>query len=147
MDATFRLQQGGAVREEVGMGNAVVLQDDALLHLLIKPGDRAAHPEAAALVSIGVEALDLAGPVDFMLDQRAGGSHLLGFAGALGVGARRRPKTCLWGPRTGWRRSPCRECGWGARLLRRWGIHQLIKKERHYFCASTGGTSERFALV
>ena len=48
------LQQGGAVWEEVGMGNAVVLQDDALLHPLEKPGDGAAHPQPAALVNIRV---------------------------------------------------------------------------------------------
>ena len=81
------LQQGGAVGEEVGMGNAVVLQDDALLHLLEKPGDGAADTEAAALVHIGVKALDLAGPVDLSLNHGAGGSQLLGFARALGVGA------------------------------------------------------------
>ena len=78
------LQQGGAVGEEVGMGNAVVLQDDALLHLLEKPADGAAHPEAAALVPIGIEALDLAGPVDLALDHRAGGGHLLSLAEPLG---------------------------------------------------------------
>ena len=81
------LQQCGAVVEEVGMGNAVVLQDDAFLHLLKKPGNGAAHPQTAALVHIGIEALDLAGPIDLVLDQRAGGGHLLGFAGTLGVGA------------------------------------------------------------
>ena len=81
------LQQGGAVREEVGMRDAVVFQDDALLHLLEKPGDSAAHPQAAALVPIGIKALDLAGPVDLVLDHGAGGGHLLGLAGALGVGA------------------------------------------------------------
>lgn len=81
------LQQGAAVREEVGMGNAVVLQDDALLLLLEKPGDGAAHPQAAALVHIGIEALDLAGPVNLVLNYRASGGHLLGFAGALRVGA------------------------------------------------------------
>jgi len=81
------LQQGGAVGEEVGMGNAVVLQDDALLHLLKKPADGANRSNAAALVHIGIEALDLAGPIDLVLDHRAGGGHLLGFAGALGVGA------------------------------------------------------------
>ena len=81
------LQQGGAVGEEIGMGNAVVLQDDALLHLFEKPADRTDRSNAAALVQIGIEALDLARPVDLVLDHRAGGSHLLGFAGALGVRA------------------------------------------------------------
>jgi len=81
------LQQGGAVGEEVRMGYADVLQDDALLHLLEKPGDGAGHPQAAALVHIGIEALELAGPVDLVLNHRAGGGHFLGFAGALGVGA------------------------------------------------------------
>ena len=81
------LQQGGAVGEEIGMGNAVVFQDDALLHLLEKPADRTAHPQAAALVHIGIKALDLAGPVDLVLDHRAGAGYLLGFAGALGAGA------------------------------------------------------------
>jgi len=69
------------------MGNAVVLQDDAFLHLLQKPGDGASHPHAAALVHIGVDPLNLAGPVDLVLYHRSGGGHLLGFAGALGVGA------------------------------------------------------------
>ena len=81
------LQQGGAVGEEVGVGNAVVFQDDALLHLLEKPADRTAHPQAAALVHIGIQALDLAGPVDLVLDHRTRGGHFLGFAGALGVRA------------------------------------------------------------
>ena len=80
------LQQGGGVRKEVGMGNAVVFQDDALLHLLEEPGDGAAHPQAAALIHIGIETLNLAGPVDLVFDYGAGGGHLLGFAGALGIG-------------------------------------------------------------
>lgn len=42
---------------------------------------------AAALVHIGVEPLDLAGPFDLLLDYRAGGYNLLGFARTLGVGA------------------------------------------------------------
>jgi len=58
------------------MGNAVVLQHDALLHLLEEPGDGAADAKAAALVHPGIEPLD----------HLAGGGHLLGFAGALGVG-------------------------------------------------------------
>ncbi len=69
------------------MGNTVVRQDDALLHLLEEPADGAAHPQAAALVPIGIEALDLAGPDDLLLDNRPGGSHLLGFVGAFGGGA------------------------------------------------------------
>jgi len=81
------LQQGGAVGEEIGMGNAVVLQDDALLHLFEKPADRTDRSNAAALVHIGIKALDLAGPVDLVLDHRAGGGYLLGFTGTLGVGA------------------------------------------------------------
>ena len=81
------LKQGGAIGEEVRMGNAVVLKDDALLHLLEEPGDGAAHTKTAALVKTGVEALDLAGPVDLALDHRTGGFDLLGFAGALGIGA------------------------------------------------------------
>ena len=62
------LQQGGAVGEEVGMGDAVVLQDDPLLHLLEKPGNSAAHPQATALVHIGIEVLDLAGPIDLVFN-------------------------------------------------------------------------------
>ena len=69
------------------MGNAVILQDDAFLHLLEKPADGADRANAAALVYLGIEALDLTGPVDILLDHRAGGGHFLGFAGALGVGA------------------------------------------------------------
>ena len=91
------LKQSGAVREEVGMGNAVVFQDDALLHLLEKPGDRTAHPQATALVHIGIEALDLAGPINLLLDHRAGGGHFLGFAGVLRVGAvagHKQPRGC-----------------------------------------------------
>ena len=49
--------------------------------------DRTANPQATALVHIGIEALDLTGPVDLVLDHRAGGGHFLGFAGALGAGA------------------------------------------------------------
>gem|GEM_PF-5966288 len=81
------LQQVGAINKEVGMGNAVILQDDALLHMFKKPGDGTAHPQPAALVHIEIKALDLAGPVDLVLDHRAGGGYLLGFAGALGAGA------------------------------------------------------------
>ena len=81
------LQQGGAIREEVGMGNAVVLQDDSLLHLLEEPGDGAANSEPAALVHIGIQALDLAGPINLVLDHCPGGGHLLSFPWALRVGA------------------------------------------------------------
>ena len=81
------LQESGAVGEEVGMGNAVNLQNNVLLHLLEKLADGAAHPQAAALAHVGIEALDLAGPVDLVLDHRAGGCYLLGVAGALRVGA------------------------------------------------------------
>ena len=65
----------------------VVLQDDAILHVAEEPGDGTADAEAVALVHNGVEQLDLTGPVDLLLDQLANGGHLLGFAGALGVGA------------------------------------------------------------
>lgn len=74
-----------AVKED-GMGNAVVLQDAALLHILEKPVVRTAYPQSA-LVHIGIEALDLAAAVDLTLDNRAGGGHFLSFAGALWVGA------------------------------------------------------------
>ena len=81
------LQQGGAVVEEVRMGNAVILEDDALLNLLEEPGDGTADAKSAALVHIGVKLMDLTGPVDLRIDHRAGGGNLLGFAGTLGVGA------------------------------------------------------------
>lgn len=68
------------------MGNAVVLQDDALLHLLEEPGDGAPDAKTAALIHIGIEALDLAGPADLQLDHLPGGSHLLSFAGQRRVG-------------------------------------------------------------
>jgi hypothetical protein len=69
------------------MRYAVVLQNDALFNLLEKPGDGASHPHAATLVGIAIEALDLARPVDFVLDHGACGGHLLGFARALGARA------------------------------------------------------------
>lgn len=84
---TVALQQVGAINKEVGMGNAVILKDDAFLHLLEKPADRTAHPQATALVHIGIEPLDLAGPINLLLDHRAGGGHLIGFVRALGVWA------------------------------------------------------------
>ena len=49
--------------------------------------DRTANPQATALVHIEIEAVDLSGPVDLVLDHRTRGGHFLGFAGALGVGA------------------------------------------------------------
>jgi hypothetical protein len=77
------LQQGGVVGKQVRMGNAVILEDDAFLHLLEEPGDGPAHPQAAALVDIGVKTLKLTRPVDLLLDHRSGGiDHL-----AQGVGA------------------------------------------------------------
>lgn len=81
------LQQGGAIREEVGMGDTVVLQDDALIHKFEKPGNRTAYTQAAPLVGIGIETLDLTGPIDLVFDHRASGGNLFGFAGALKVGA------------------------------------------------------------
>ena len=69
------------------MGNAVVLQDDALFNLLEKPGDGPANSQSAALIHIRIEVLDLAGPVDLLINYRAGGDHFFGFARALGVGA------------------------------------------------------------
>jgi hypothetical protein len=39
--------------------------------------DFAPHPQAVALVQIGIETLDLAGPVDLVIDYGAGGiDHL-----------------------------------------------------------------------
>ena len=69
------------------MGNTVVLKDDPILHLLKKPADGADGAGAAAQVHIGIETLDLAGPVDLLLDYLAGGGHLLDFTRALGAGA------------------------------------------------------------
>ncbi len=119
------LEQGGAVREEVGMGNTDDLQDDALLHLLEKPGNGAADAEAAALVHIRVEPLDLAGPIDLLLDHRAGGSHLAASPGRSGLGPsqatnRRVGATGLMASIT-WRRV------WGRRqAIRRTGVSVLI---------------------
>jgi len=81
------LQQGGEIGKIRGKGNAVELKDNGFLHLLEKPGDCADWSNAEALVHITVEALDLTGPVDLVLDHRAGGSYLVSFAVAFGVGA------------------------------------------------------------
>ena len=69
------------------MGNAIVLEDNALVNLLEEPGNGAAHPYAAALVNAGIKALDLAGPINLVLDNQAGSGNLLSFARALWVGA------------------------------------------------------------
>ena len=63
--------------------------DDTLLQLLEQPGDGATYPQAGAQAYVGVEALDLAGQVDLVLDHRAGVGHLLGFARAIGLGPSR----------------------------------------------------------
>ena len=78
------------------MGNTIVFQDDAFLHLLKKPGNGAAHPQTAALVHIGIEPLDLAGPVDLGFNNCAGGGHLLGFTGAIEIGAVAGYKQARW---------------------------------------------------
>jgi len=83
------------------MGNAVVLQNDALLHSPEEAGDGAAHAEAATLVAIAVEPLDLAGSVALLLNLLPSGGHLLRFTGARGVGAVARPRTGAWGLRGG----------------------------------------------
>lgn len=67
------IQQRNALREAFWMENAVFFQDDALLSLLKKSGGSAAGPQAAALVHIGIEALDLTGPVDLVFYHRAAG--------------------------------------------------------------------------
>jgi len=54
------LQQGGTVGEKVGMGNTIVLQDDAFLQLLKNQNMARLTPQAAALVHVRIEALDLA---------------------------------------------------------------------------------------
>lgn len=72
-------------------------------------------PHASALVHIGVEALDLAGPVDFLLDHRPGWpppSRLR--RGALGLGSRR-PHTGALVPPGEWRQLPCVGGGGGRR--------------------------------
>jgi len=81
------LQQRGAIGKEGGMGHTVILQDDALFYLLEEPSDGPAHAETAALVGVGIEPLDVTGPVDFILDDFSGGGHLCSFTGALEVGA------------------------------------------------------------
>ena len=45
--------------------------------MLEQPGDGSTRPQTAALVHVGIEALD----------HRVGGGYLVSFAGALGVGA------------------------------------------------------------
>jgi len=72
--------------------------DDALIHLLEKPGDGAAHTNAAALVHVGVDALDLGGP------------DLGALPGGSGLG-RRRPQPGEWEPPDGWHRSLGAGCG------------------------------------
>lgn len=69
------------------MRNAIILKDNALLHLLKSPADGADRADAAELIHVGLEELDLAGPVDLMLDHRTGACHLQGFTEALGIGA------------------------------------------------------------
>lgn len=69
------------------MGNAVILQDDALLHLFEKPADGTDHANSASQVHIGIETLDLARPVDFVLDHCSGLGHLFGFSQVLEVRA------------------------------------------------------------
>ena len=39
------------------------------------------------MVYIGIEPLHLSGPADLVLDNHAGGGNLLGFDGAIGIGA------------------------------------------------------------
>ncbi len=69
------------------MGNAIVLQDDALLHMLEEPVDGANGTDAAALVDIGIKAFDLTGPIDLLLDYPSRCIDLFGFVRAIGFGA------------------------------------------------------------
>lgn len=78
---------GRRIGDEDEAANGDGLNVDGLLQLLGKLSVRPAQTQAAALDQIGIEALDLAGPDDLVLNHRAGGGHLVGFAGALGVGA------------------------------------------------------------
>lgn len=122
------IQQGGAVGEEVGMGNAVVLQDDSLLDLLEKPIDGAANAKTAALIHIGVEALNLAGPVDLLLDHLPSGCHLLGFAGALGVGAIASHEQARGGNRPDGVDHLAQGVGATPGKNKNWCIHKLIRE-------------------
>lgn len=69
------------------MGYAVILQDDALFHVLEEPSDGPAYAETAALVGVGIEPLDVTGPVDCTLDYRPSGGYLFGFTWMICIGA------------------------------------------------------------
>jgi len=77
------LQKLGAVRKEIRMRYAIFFKDNAIFHLLEKPGDGAAYAHAWALIDIAVAALDRAGPIYLPLYNLAVGSYLLGLSGAL----------------------------------------------------------------
>jgi hypothetical protein len=67
--------------------NTVIFQDNAFFNLFEKPADRTTNTEATALVDIRIESLDVARPIDFLIDQRTGRSNLFYFTGPRGIGS------------------------------------------------------------
>ena len=128
---TVVLQQCDAERDEVRMRNAIILKNDSLLHVFEKPGDSANRADAAALIDIRIKTLDLARPVNLVFDHCTGGSHLLGFAESIRVGAiagYKKPRR-RYGPNGV---NDLSERVWTTQAIRRSGVFMLIPVK--YFC-------------
>jgi len=72
--------------EEAGVGMHVVLQDDPLLFLIEKPADGSCHTCPAALVGVGVAALNCDVPVEPLLHQIPATPHKLLIFGVASFG-------------------------------------------------------------
>jgi hypothetical protein len=54
--------------KKIGVGHAVVFENDAFLNMLEKPRDGTADPETAPLIDIHISLLDITLPIDLFVD-------------------------------------------------------------------------------
>ena len=73
---TVALKQGIAIGEKISMRHAVILKDDPILFVVKKPGDGPTHGLTAAIICIVEKPLNLAVPINVLIDQLTGSLHL-----------------------------------------------------------------------
>jgi hypothetical protein len=71
--------------KEIRMGNAVILQDDAILYLIKEPVNSATNPHLAAVVNLAIAPLNSTGPINLPLNQLPSCPHLSRFLRAAWV--------------------------------------------------------------
>jgi hypothetical protein len=81
------LEQRLTIKKEINIGHTIVFEDDSFRFLIQKPADRLAHAVTATKIALAIEVLNLAGPINFALNNFSGCLDFLILARPGGVGA------------------------------------------------------------